>query len=257
MLTLKGKLRRLARSVERSVRHHGVVGGVVNLGTTIVEKVKKTRGEAGAQAHKNASSDAIEDADFDARFNVKTGGVIPQTELDVDDKTWINASAYVPTSPVDFDEGMLDSGLVYEDTSFIDIGCGKGRALLMAAAFPFRRIVGVEFSASLAETARDNIRRFTGPRACKDMSVETMDATKYVFPDGPLVVFMYHPFDEKVMTPFERHLAKLVREEPSRRILIVYLKPKHRDLFDRSDAFTLKREGRRFATYESKTAAPN
>jgi SAM-dependent methyltransferase len=250
---LKLKLRRIMRSVERSVRHHGIVGGVVHLGATIVEKVKKTRGEAAEQAHKNASADAVEDADFDARFNVKTGGVIPQTELDVDAKTWINASAYVPTSPVDFDEGMRDSGLVYEETTFIDVGCGKGRALLMAAAFPFRRIVGVEFSASLADIARDNVRRYTGPRACQEITIETMDATKYVFPDGPLVVFMYHPFDEKVMAPFAERVAQLVRENAERRILVVYLKPKHRELWDRSTTFALKREGRRFATYESKS----
>lgn len=248
---LRAKVRRLARTVERSVRHHGIVGAVVDLRATLEARIRRKKDP---QAQKNASADAVEDADFDTRFGVSTGGVVPQTELDVSDKKWINASAYVPTSPVDFDEGLADSGLVFEETTFIDIGCGKGRALLMAAAFPFRRIVGVEFSPTLADIARDNARRFTGPRACKDIVVETMDATKYVLPEGPIVLFMYHPFDDKVMVPFEQSIARMVHAKPERRILVVYLKPKHREIWDRSSAFVLKREGRRFATYESKRA---
>lgn len=246
---LKRKLRRIARTVERAVRHHGVIGAVADLRATVAARIRRQKDP---QARTNASADAVEDADFDAQYGVSTGGVVPQTELDVAEKTWINASAYVPTSPVDFDEGLRDSGLVHEDTTFIDVGCGKGRALLMAAAFPFRRIVGVEFSPALAEIARDNVRRYTGPRACKDITVETMDATKYALPEGPLVLFMYHPFDDKVMVPFEQSIARKVREQPDRRILVVYLKPKHRDIWDRSTAFDLKREGRRFATYESR-----
>ena len=92
----------------------------------------------------------------------------------------------------------------------------------MAAALPWKRIVGIEFSPQLADVARDNARRYTGPRACKDIVVETMDATKYRFPDGVLVVFMYHPFDETIMAQVEKSLRASVG---NRRVLVVYFKP--------------------------------
>lgn len=243
------QLRRLIKTVERSVRLRGVRGAVVHLGKSVASRVR-ARGPA-----PHVDTDAQEDLDFDTRYGVSTGGEIPQTELDVADKNWVHGSAYVPTSPVDFSDVLRDLDLEFEQTTFIDLGSGKGRVLLMAAALPFRRIVGVEFSPSLADVSRDNIRRFTGPKACADISVETTDATKYALPDGPLVVFMYHPFDEKIMALVERNLSRSVRENPSRRVVVVYFKPVHREVWDRSSAFVKKREETLFVIYDSRSGS--
>ena len=43
-------------------------------------------------------------------------------------------------------EILADLGIYYPDCVFLDLGAGKGRALLLASQFPFKRIVGVEFS---------------------------------------------------------------------------------------------------------------
>jgi SAM-dependent methyltransferase len=239
------RVQRLVRTVERSLKKRGVVGSVVHFGVTAAERIGK-RGQPAT-----APADAAEDQEFDARYGVSTGGEIPQTELDVKDPTWIHGSAYVPTSPVDFAEVLGPLGLTYEETTFIDLGSGKGRVLLMAAALPFRRIVGVEFSAKLADVARENVQRYTGPKKCSDLTVETMDATKYRLPDGPLVVFMYHPFDEKIMAAVAESVTASLRERP-RRILIVYFKPVHREVWDGASAFEKRREEKLYVIYESR-----
>ena len=53
-------------------------------------------------------------------------------------------SAYQPTEPALFHEMLAALNITFEDFTFIDLGSGKGRALLMASDYPFLRIVGVE-----------------------------------------------------------------------------------------------------------------
>ena len=51
---------------------------------------------------------------------------------------------------------------------FIDFGSGKGRVLLVASHYPFRQVIGVEFSPELHEIAQENIRRYQSPaRRCQ------------------------------------------------------------------------------------------
>lgn len=240
------RVQRLVKTVERTLKKRGVIGTAVHLGTAVVTRIA-TRGAAPPAA---SAADAAEDLEFDAKYGVSTGGEIPQTELDVKEATWIHGSAYVPTSPVDFAEVLGGLGLTYEESTFIDLGCGKGRVLLMASALPWKRVVGVEFSPQLADVARDNARRYTGPKVA-EITVETNDATKYRLPDGPLVVFMYHPFDEKIMTAVEASITASLRERP-RRTLIVYFKPVHREVWDQASAFTKLREERLYVIYESR-----
>ena len=186
-------------------------------------------------------NDAAEDQEFDSRFGVSTGGQIPQVDLDVKDKNWVHGSAYVATSPVDFSYVLRGLDVKCEEATFIDLGAGKGRVLFMAAALPFKRIVGVEFSPSLADAARDNARKYTGPKACGDISVETADATKYAFPAGDLVIFFYDPFDDKIMSGVAENLFRAMKESP-RRVVIVYFKPAQRHIWDQASQFTNVRE---------------
>lgn len=52
----------------------------------------------------------------------------------------------------------------YEEVTFVDVGCGESRVLLMAAEFPFRQIVGVDASETLCDIAWKNVRTASGVR---------------------------------------------------------------------------------------------
>ena len=74
-------------------------------------------------------------------------------------------SAYQPTEPALFREmmeTMSGLGIVFQDLTFIDVGSGKGRVLLMAADYPFRRILGIELLADLHQVAQANIQAYKG-----------------------------------------------------------------------------------------------
>lgn len=216
---LNDVLRRVSRRWERSIRTRGLIGTVTHAIASVGHRLAR-----GASAPRPGGESA--DDDFDRRHGVDTGGVIPQADLDVDGPNWVHGSAYVATSPVDFSTVLSPFELDIARTTFVDLGCGKGRVILMAAALPFARVVGVEYSPVLSGIARDNIARYRGPRAASVLEVVTGDAAEFQYPAGDLVVFMYHPFDAVVMQKVVAALGASMAGE-SRRLVVLYFKPVH------------------------------
>jgi len=102
----------------------------------------------------------------------------------------------------------------FPEYSFIDIGCGKGRPLKIASEFGFKTLIGVEYSRSLAEHA---ISTITSLRL-KHAEIFVMDAAEYKFPNGPLVVFMYNPFDQVVLAKMMANLLEVKCD-----VILIYL----------------------------------
>ena len=96
-------------------------------------------------------------------------------------------------------------------TTFIDIGCGKGITLLLAARYPFEKIIGVEFCREFAETAKRNIARYRGSRRSNRFEVLCMDAVDYEFPDGPLLIYFFNPFRKPVLERVLENIAAAAR----------------------------------------------
>ena len=103
-------------------------------------------------------------------------------------------SPYQPIEPELFREMMTELKIDFSQFTFIDIGSGKGRALLLAAEYPFRRIRGVELLPELNRIARQNIEKFSSPvRRCSDIEAVCMDGAEFSFPQEPLVIFLFNP----------------------------------------------------------------
>jgi hypothetical protein len=104
--------------------------------------------------------------------------------------------------------------------TFVDVGSGKGRVLLMAAEYPFRRIVGVELLPELHQVARENVKR--------DERIELVlsDARDFHFPDEPLVVFLFNPFPPWVLRQVLRNLQESLTRKP-REMFVVLHNPEH------------------------------
>ena len=142
--------------------------------------------------------------------------------LGVDTHAW-TLSGYEPT-PLPLLEALF-AELPVAGRTFVDVGCGKGRVLLWAARSPFVRVVGVEHDAALADIARRNLRRAVDPqRRCRDVDVVTDDAAAAAWPLGPLVVFLYNPFDAAVMVEVVASLERSLAAHP-RPCRVVYVHP--------------------------------
>jgi len=113
---------------------------------------------------------------------------------------------------------------------FVDLGSGKGRALLVASAMPFMRVEGVEFSTDLHHSALRNIANYSGPQKAP-ITAHQMDAREYDPPKAPCLFYLFNPFGEAVLRPVLGNIIASWQEQP-RPIYVVYMNAIHPHVFD-------------------------
>ena len=170
---------------------------------------------------------------FDKRLGVETVDMVPVEQMDVTEKQKLGVIRYEPTPFMEFGYVISRLPISHERYSFIDLGSGKGRALLMATKFRFSQIVGVEFSTALHRTAQGNLEHYRDQDATQRCRSICADATTFTFPDNPLVVFMFRPFGADILTRVINNLRRSYEQHP-RHMIVVYGNPHHRHLFDES-----------------------
>jgi SAM-dependent methyltransferase len=111
---------------------------------------------------------------------------------------------------------------VSSDDVFIDYGCGKGRVVHQAAKRPFRKVIGVEISPSLAEAAREALA--ARKHRCKDIEIVVADAREYRVPDDLTIVYFFHPFFGATMDAVLEDIIGSIDRNP-RRVSIIYSYP--------------------------------
>jgi len=120
-----------------------------------------------------------------------------------------------------------------QDFTFIDLGSGKGRVLLMAAPYGFKRIIGVEYMPEWHRIAKKNIRKFTAEhQPAAVIENLCMDAREFDFPAGPLIVYLFNPFPEPVFAAVLDQLRTSLLQEP-RPVYVAYRFPEFDNLLQR------------------------
>jgi SAM-dependent methyltransferase len=139
-------------------------------------------------------------------------------------------SAYQPIEPELFREIVASLGIEFSQFTFLDIGSGKGRALLLAAEVPFRRVLGIELLPELNFVAQENIRKFSSEkRACGDVQAICGDATEYAFPAEALVVFLFNPLPVAGLRKLMENLERSLRGNP-RLAYVIYVNPEFEEI---------------------------
>ena len=162
---------------------------------------------------------------FDRRHGVETGGLIFGEHLDATNDSAYWATAYYGIAPSVLIAALERLSLPWERYTFVDIGSGKGRALMIAMRFPLKEVVGLELSPELAAVGKRNLERFTAAqRSTVQSRVLCGDAAQADLPDGPLILSIYHPFAAPVMRAFLARVGASLQSHP-RRIWILYFNP--------------------------------
>ena len=183
---------------------------------------------------------AVEDELFDLRHRIETRGPVPPNDLDIAEEDKLHSIGYLPTR-VRYFRKLTQAQPLPTDFTFIDIGCGKGRILMTAAEYGFRRIIGIDISPRLCELARRNVetyRRRTATPArfrieCTTVLRTELDHTRQVF-------YLYQPFDRMVMGGFLDKLRTSLRTAP-RKVWMIINQMECRDLFEQDDLFIRRR----------------
>jgi hypothetical protein len=163
------------------------------------------------------------DYDWDHRVNTTSAAVGWRDRL-----LGVFHSSYQPSEPAIFHE-MLDAlrqtGLDFSGFVFLDLGSGKGRTLLMASDYPFRRIVGVELLPALHRVALENLSKYhSDAQKCFALEAVCGDACEFVFPAEPLIVYLFNPLPEAGLRQVMVNLEESVRAHP-RAVYVLYHNP--------------------------------
>jgi SAM-dependent methyltransferase len=163
---------------------------------------------------------------FDAAHGTDTAAVLVGRELGpVATRGGHLVVHYETTSEVAIRLPLDSLGADLSGFTFVDLGCGKGKPLLVAATYPFRRLVGVDVSPACIAVARRNVARYR-PAPTDPARVELLvgDAEDFVFPEGPLVVYLYNPFPGAVLARVVANLDASLRAQP-RPCAVIYVNP--------------------------------
>src|SRR5262249_41719697 len=97
---------------------------------------------------------------FDRRYGIDTNKIMAVNEIRVETEEAQHATRYRATSVGFLRYLFKRHPVAFEHFVFVDLGSGKGRVLIEAAAFPFQRIIGVEFSRRLHLVAQESVARY-------------------------------------------------------------------------------------------------
>jgi SAM-dependent methyltransferase len=120
-----------------------------------------------------------------------------------------------------------------QNDAIVDLGCGKGGALISLADFPFSKITGVEISEELIEIAKINLNRLN----INNVELVCCDAADFVDLDEYNYIYLYNPFPCSVLSVVINNIKKSLARIP-RKITIIYLNPVCHELIVRENLFS-------------------
>jgi SAM-dependent methyltransferase len=194
---------------------------------------------------------------FDQMHGVDTSGLVPASRLVTGHPNDEHVTAYYGVAPSIL-RALVDRWREtvppYPITSytFLDIGAGKGRGLLVASEYRFRKVVGIELNPALAAIARQNVAQWNAahnadPTAEPIAPIEVLerDALEFELPDAPTLLFLFHPFEEPVLRKLLRHIEtqlgrRAAARAPDARALaldLIYVNAECASVLDRHPAF--------------------
>jgi SAM-dependent methyltransferase len=227
--------RRTLRSARQMVVNHGWATAVRAARDHLKKRLRRA-----PQAPDTVTWLPTAEHEFDRRYGVDTSGLVWSVDLKTGSRSDAWNTAYYGIGPSVFHRVMaqVPESLLRRAT-FIDLGCGKGRAVLLASEYPFAQVIGVEIAPQLHRIAVENVARYAAARYAEPgrdiapMSVVLEDAVRYEFPAGPLVVYLYHPFCRPVLEKVVRNLSRSLAAQP-RTTAVIYINHELRDVLDRA-----------------------
>lgn len=163
-------------------------------------------------------ADRIRDSQYDRQFGITSS---PQPQLT--DHVFASPELvhYQAVSYSDMRE-LLRLLVIGPSDVFLDYGSGMGRAVCLAATYPFKTVIGVEISAELCGIARRNLSHARGKLLCGDVRILEGDAADYQIPDEASVFFFFNPFYGSVLARVLDNIARSVRKSPRKIQMVFY-----------------------------------
>jgi SAM-dependent methyltransferase len=163
------------------------------------------------------------------KYGIQTTGADELASMEKKGIDISHATIYMPAS-YDLLEILFKQLEPLQLKHFLDIGCGKGRALCVAANHQVPTVTGIDFSKELCQQATINLEKTIKKNPSLQYKIVNNDAFYYEIPDDVDCIFLFNPFDEIIMKGVLENINKSLKRSP-RGLHIVYLNPLYKDLF--------------------------
>jgi hypothetical protein len=209
-------LRNRIYQIVRTFRFKGVRASLAHYYRRIIHILLRTTDAVGAEP-----PEAFVPSRLDERF-APGSFESPLRELAIQSPNAKWGLPYAPTHPEFFEQVVSNLPVQLTDYNFIDLGAGKGLALLLAAKYPFQSITGVEYSKVLADMAAENISEYQEHNGGHS-SIQCVwgDAASFDFPHKPTVLYLFNPFQGKVMDCVIKNIENSLKATP-RDLWVIY-----------------------------------
>ncbi len=195
----------------------------------------------------------VNDRIYDTRYGVDTSAMVDLKDLRGTGGKIHPGQRYQSSSEAVFRRALDGLAIRHQDFVFIDFGAGKGKCVLIASSYAFRKIIGVEFSEELVAIAQWNITRYRSPRQkCRDLTMVKCDATEFAMPAEPSVYYFYNPFPAPLMRAVGNNIRRSL-EKHSRPVFIIYYNAVWREVFDQAPWLELLSETPEYCVYTNRT----
>jgi len=164
------------------------------------------------------------------KYHLQTVKINRLNDEKIDSENLIHASIYQASSYYLVEKAFTFLKDEKVNRNIIDFGCGKGRVLVLAAYFGFKKITGIDFSKNLCVEAEANIEKIAPVFPATVFNVICSDATKYKIEKDENCFFFFNPFDEVVMLKVVRNILSSLKEN-QRKVYVVYINPLHKEVF--------------------------
>jgi SAM-dependent methyltransferase len=188
-------------------------------------------------------------------LRIRSAGLVPIESLI---PQWRDCHDYFPTTIGDFRRVLNDLAIDANDV-FVDYGCGKGRVLILASAYRFAGIIGVEISEVLAAAARVNVDRALRADAHARIAIVNCNARDFAVPHDASVLYFYNPFHGDILRAVFERVRRSLHENP-RRLYVIFNNPRHFEAIERDCPWLVRKRTYRFehdvVVYEARVEIP-
>lgn len=171
---------------------------------------------------------------IDLQYDTDTSGLVEAMVPQHDEQQVRELNPYMGSQPSIIRRALDTLGDI-EGYTFVDVGCGKGRPLVVASEYPFAEAVGFDISSELVEIANLNAariaRRFPARPPIRAFNADVANVTAL---SGKIVLFMFNPFGPDLMATLLRNLEVGLTDGAIQHLFIVYDIPVCGGLFDDS-----------------------
>lgn len=162
---------------------------------------------------------------------VETQKAVYLTALTYEGPSASDAQPYEPISDRDFHAVLEALPAERAQFTFVDLGSGKGRALLLAAKAGFGSVIGIEYSTDLHRKAEANMAAATRHLPNIDrVKLINADAGDYAPPRGRVVYYLFNPFGPQVMSRVLENLERAIQRNHFDDLWILYGNPVHESM---------------------------